>query len=103
MKCKRRSMHGKRRRRSPIKQELHTSVAESTGVQSAKKVEILKEEDVKIGDTSFSSDYLRNIPRGKGSGGEIKYNITDVRRKGFGSKNALVNMIKNIATTNVVN
>lgn len=77
----------------PFKQ----TVAESTGVAKPPEIKIKKEKPVIVGDTTFPAGYLSSVPKSKKGGGKIDYGSTDVRRKGYGNKNALISFIKNIS------
>ena len=93
MRCKRKFMHGKRRRRSPIKQDEFVAVSESTSTaRPAFDIKIVKKSDIE----EYTSNQEKLLEQKKET--SKVFDRTKEHLKRFGKGNALVNAIRNLTT-----
>ena len=93
MRCKRKFMHGKRRRRSPIKQDEFVAVSESTSTaRPAFDIKIVKKSDIE----EYTSNQEKLLEQKKET--SKVFDRTKENLKSFGKGNALVNAIRNLTT-----
>ena len=94
MRCKRRYMHGKKMRRSPIRQEERTSVSESTSVVKPREVTIV-EPKTKIQEYISTQKKFQEKEKEESK----VYSKSEEQIKALAKRNALIGLMKSLGTT----